>query len=380
MLFLVYNPSFIEVPMRIFRFFVIIPILAISMNCIKLVANLNNSNLAAILGALATTNKAVIVGNNGTLYYSTDGLNWTRTTVTDTTINLNAVVFTGTNWVAVGGNGSSSCKIFYSRDGINWTQSAVTAVCAASSGFLDVATDGTRILAVGDAGGTPLVRISIDGGVTWTTGNCAICTSGIKKILYNGSYFVLASTIATSVGVMISLRGTDGISFTQTGYRIGANTAKTNIVSDFILLPAKTIVAVGNDTQISPPTISGLSTNDATSWTTNATSIFAGNTIPEYPRGLAYNGSRLVAVGDNCRVDFTTNITTLAWSSTALLMNGCTSLNWKGLEFDGNKFIAVGANVAGTSGRIAVSATGGSTDWTIQTLGTNPLNAIAIRP
>ncbi|MEO6975473.1 MAG: hypothetical protein ABI144_06300, partial [Gallionella sp.] len=77
--------------------------------------------------ALSATGTFAAVGQNGAIFTSPDGINWTPQTSPITTTNLNAVAgyaayqnnatTPGLRWVAVGDSGTA----VYSTDGINWT-------------------------------------------------------------------------------------------------------------------------------------------------------------------------------------------------------------------------------------------------------------------
>ena len=82
----------------------------------------NISNLKDIFECVYYDNGIWVAGskNNG-LYYSTDGMTWTRSNNTSNTFNC--VYYDNGIWVA----GSDSNKgLYYSTDGMTWTQSNIT--------------------------------------------------------------------------------------------------------------------------------------------------------------------------------------------------------------------------------------------------------------
>lgn len=344
-------------------------------SCIGLKESPFDSSQGSWLGALITAafspRLLVAVGAQGKAYTSYDGFTWTqRTITTDTTLDFYSVASTGTGLVAVGGNAAGTQAVIYtSGDGITWTQSLVVSG-GATTRFRDVVISGNTIVAVGQTGGGPLARTSTNGAASW-----ASVTTGaglpLLRVTHDGTYFLTAVDGGSPVS---TYRSTDGITFA-----IAANApysgAGTISLGDLFAVGSRTIYA-GTDASKPPVSRSAASSNaGATAWTADSPPIFGGNnTVPEIARGLAYSGSRLVAVGDACRVDFTTNITSLTWSSTALTMSGCTGIAWNGIVWDGSKFIAVG-----NSGRFAVSATGASTDWSQTTSGSANIYGIAQR-
>jgi hypothetical protein len=327
---------------------------------------------ALITALLAPTRTIVAVGAQGKAFTSTDGFTWTaRSITTDTTLDFYSVTNTGSLFVAVGGNAANTqAVIFTSSDGVTWAQS-LSVSGASTTRFFDVAAVSDKIVAVGSAAGsTSLIRTSSNGGISWTTGGG---TAGILgRITHDGSNFMTAQTTGSAIQ---TYRSADGITFAATANRPFSSTGKTNLTGDLFAVGTQIIFAGQDDSAFSPPTRSSYTSNlGASAWTADsgASRIFGANIVPELPRALATNGSRLVAVGDACRVDFTDNISALTWSTSALTISGCSGTAWQGMIHDGSKFIAVGSG-----GKVAVSGSGGSTDWSISTIGSASINGIA---
>jgi len=342
--------------------------------CIKLKASPTDiSTLVTAIFSPQTTHLNIAVGNGGKAYVSADGIVWATVTVTsDTTINLKAVTYTGSNFVAAGGDNVSKCQIFTSGDGVAWTQATVTTPCLSGpSGFYSLASGNGKVVAAGESAASSLVRVSTNNGTTWST---AAGTSGaIGRVIFDGNVFVAGQVTATNVTTYTS---SDGATFTATP-NIPLNGVKTNTLGDLLSPSASRIIYAGNDTSPLPPPTRSASTNNlgASAWTADSVSIFGGNNLTELPRALAYNGTRIEAVGDNCRVDFSNNVTPLSWNASALTMTGCAaSTNWLGMIWDGQKFIAVSS-----TGKIAISPTGANTDWTISSVASQSINALTRR-
>ena len=93
----------------------------------------------------------VAVGQSGTFAYSTDGTNWSSTTPFGSN-NLSGVKYGNGQWLAVGGNGSSSV-VWKSVDGVSWTTytasnftlNALESLAFASNKFLASGTGGSQI-------------------------------------------------------------------------------------------------------------------------------------------------------------------------------------------------------------------------------------------
>lgn len=351
--------------------------------CLRLNSSPFDSSQGGWLGALITallspTRTIVAVGAGGKAYTSTDGFAWTeRTITTNTLLDFYSVTHNGSIYAAVGGNtGNTQAVIFTSADGITWTQS-LSVTGASTTRFYDVAAASGTIVAVGSAAGsTSLIRTSTNGGTTWSTGGG---TTGVQgRITHDGTYFMSAQ--AQPGAAVLTYRSTDGLTFAQTTNPPFTSTGKPAATGDLLAVGSRTIFAGTDDSGTNPPNRSAATSNQgSTAWTgdTAGSRIFgaaATTAFSPIARALAYNGSRLVAVGDACRVDFTSNLTSLTWNTSALTMTGCSGTDWQGMIHDGSKFIAVGSG-----GKVAVSGSGASTDWTITTVGSTNINGIAIR-
>src|SRR5690606_25500006 len=125
----------------------------------------------------------VVVGNNGTILTSPDGVNWTvRSSGVSQT--LNGVAHSGDLWVAVGSSGT----VLTSPDGINWTSRN----SGVSQALRDITYGGGQHVAVGDSG---TVLTSPD-GINWTSRNSGT-TLTLRGIAYGGGMWVAVSDIGT---------------------------------------------------------------------------------------------------------------------------------------------------------------------------------------
>ena len=327
--------------------------------------------LASLFGATPTqTRTYVIVGNQGTILRSQDGLTWTTHSV-PTTNNINAVVWNGTRFVAVGpGSGSGqSARAYHSTDGTTWTEVITGCSGGTSAGnLLSVAASSSRTVAVGQDGAPqPCITYSSDGGLTWLT---ATVPGGAGT--YRGAAYV-ANAFVSQGPSTYTHRGATGTSFTANG-TTPLNAAGT--YSNLFLHTASNRLLVFGD---------GGGKNQASCHSTDGgvsfgacQAIFGGNGAGESPNAMAASTTRIVAVGAafgaQCRLDFTENFSTYAWQSPAIFISAaCPGVALNGIAHDGSKFIAVGAG-----GRIGISPSGSPNDWVFSTLGTQNLNAITV--
>lgn len=135
-----------------------------------------NSGATNILNADAYGNGLwVVVGGEGTILTSTDGLAWTRR-ISGTTSFLNSAVFANDLFVIVGESGT----ILTSTNGASWTRRS-----AGTTDFLyDVTYGNGTFTAVSDTG---TVVTSIN-GVTWTRRSGG--TQGVFGVAYGNGKFV----------------------------------------------------------------------------------------------------------------------------------------------------------------------------------------------
>jgi hypothetical protein len=154
----------------------------------------------------------VAVGPNRTVLTSPDGVEWTpRHVPSDVPSLLLAVAFTGTQFVAVGGDPSgalpSGSAVLTSPDGLAWTRRAAPT----SEALRDVAVGAGRILAVGFAvdGATPTVLASTD-GVAWSARSLPL-VSGASRSLVAATHGPRGFLVADLEGGLFS--SNDGVAW-----------------------------------------------------------------------------------------------------------------------------------------------------------------------
>ena len=268
-----------------------------------------------LTGASLLSTSNVIVGSGGAIYTSIAGAPATVQANPAAPLDLNAIIYGGVAFVAVGATGTA----IYSTDAITWAAKP-TGTLADLYGLATLGTGG--FLAVG-AGGT--LAFSGD-GTSWTlpTSNT---TSNLYAAVYGASKYVVvgdAGTVLTSpdgtnwttvpVGTTNALRGISfGVLSTTTGTGSTATTTTTNY-----------FVAVGDAGTV-------LTSNDAITWTLRTP-------IPSARMNAVAFGGQFVAVGNGGAI-FTSSDGT-AW--TARISNTANDLF--GITRTANGYLAVGAN------------------------------------
>lgn len=223
--------------------------------------------------------------NAANIFISDDGINWSNPTLSGSYPNqyIKTFLWTGTQWLALGGSATSSNTIARSSDGINWTGAGTASLF---TGGLAAATNGRRIVAVGKnsvASGT--LRYSDDGGTTWTACSGATFTAGTTMdwagVATNGLIWVATGYGDTAVNTI--KYSFDGITFSNVA---------TNGFNGFgadVRWNGEIFVAVGSDS--GGNTIK--TSRDGISWTNASSGMFASAGYR-----VRWNGRVFIAGGD----------------------------------------------------------------------------------
>jgi hypothetical protein len=344
--------------------------LGTSVACIDLKSSpldTSQGGLFGFLGLLLRDGGArfVAAAESGSAYVSNNGAEWTRVTiVSDTSKRMMAGVWTGARWVVVGGD-ATTCQIYTSSDAQNWTPAAGV-TCSGLLRSVAVNADGSRVVAVGNlSGGSAVILASQDGGLNWSplTSPSTLSLGGV--VFANSQFMAFQDPAGAGALAAYTSNGTGpfiGIASAPQGG------AKQNSFGAAFALGLRVIHAADDPCCTAPTAQRSVTTldNGASAWTVNSANIFGGNLLNLFPRAMAFNAAapRLVAVGDGCLVDFTGDPASLAWTGTQNVMSGCAGVNWKGLVFDGAKFVAAGTN-GSSQAQFALSATGNPSDWVV---------------
>ncbi len=253
--------------------------------------------------------RMIAVGDVGTIRVSDNhGASWV-TKDSDVSLDLEAVAWTGSRWVAVGGFSTETCMILNSVDGEEWSTTCLLGMpglngvaanptttvvvgennmtahstnlvaWSASSGgsydFADAVWTGVRFVAVGDHG---LVKTSPD-GVTWTPRtNGLTADMYLNSVTWTGSN-VVAAGVDWSTGKPLILTSPEGIDWTAPSMA-----GFPDFHLEAIAWTGSSLVAMGDAGHT-------LTSPDGAAWSHYQ---IAGNI---YVRGLCWDGSHLVAVG-----------------------------------------------------------------------------------
>ncbi|SFE68557.1 Listeria/Bacterioides repeat-containing protein [Paenibacillus algorifonticola] len=260
-----------------------------------------------LYGVVRGPDRFMAVGTNGTLLYSLDGSDgqFTGSIFTGTTVSLNDIVYDGSKYVIVGGNGtiltwgpgnvlgtsnSNTSNILgsvvygggkyvatgqfstvtTSSDGVNWTSQMLTNTGGA---YIYSVTYGNKFVAVGQYG---KIWTSID-GVAWTEQVSNVGYS-LQDVTYsNGQYVAVggAGTILTS---------SDGVTWT-------AQASGTTQGLSGITYGNGRFVAVGSGGTV-------LNSSNGVNWNV----IPSGST--DYLTDIEYGNNTFIIVGDNANLVF----------------------------------------------------------------------------
>lgn len=254
--------------------------------------------------------------------------------------NLNGVVWSGTQFVAVGEAGT----VLTSPNGETWTSRS----SGTANSLLAVAWAGGKFVAVGGNSGTALTSSD---GITWTKQDLSgINLGGLPWILSgvasSGTQFAAVGTVSGFSASEVILTSPDGVTWTARSYMATAHAGLRAIASS-----GTRFVAVGGSGEI-------LSSADGITWTAQSSGTTFGLD------SVVWSGTQFVVGGDGGTV--LTSPDGLTWSSrTSATGNSLSAMAWTGAQF-------VGAGPAGT----LVSSPDGVT-WSLEASGTSDfLNGI----
>ena len=140
-------------------------------------------------------NKFVVVGESSTMLYSLDGITWTTSTLPSNS-SWQGVTSNGKLFVTVGNN-----AVAYSYDGVNWTKGTIP------SGVYTGVTYGNKTFI---AVGTNVCAYSKD-GINWTKGT--MLSGSWRDVAYGNKTFV-------AVGTNICAYSKDGINWTASSFPV----------------------------------------------------------------------------------------------------------------------------------------------------------------
>ena len=238
-------------------------------------------------------NKFIIVSNdtNGGKYfaYSTDGINWTKGTISSTIRKWKSVCYGNGKFVTVAYN---SNYFAYSTDGINWTEGTISStnrdwrsVCYGNDKFVTVARD------------TNYFAYSTD-GINWTESTISDTSRGWQSVCYGNDKFVAVSDSNYFA------YSTDGINWTEGTI--------SSIYRDWqsVCYGNDKFVAVAHDSKYFAYSTDGIN------WTESKIS----NTY-RYCISVCYGNDKFVAVGQSNYFAYNTGIINYHYNQTTNMYN-----------------------------------------------------------
>ena len=289
-----------------------------------------------LLSIAASGTQRVIVGSEGTILTSLNGIDWLSQNSGRPNL-LSSVTWTGTQWIAVGNSDlltgykksvlSKQQDFFYgiltSPDGITWA-SPWTGL--GNTNFSSVC---SKLVVVGNA----TVMTSPNDGVNWQSRFFSGLTSYyLKSVIWTGSQLVAVGYKATGTtsdlppkaGIFTS---SDGVGWTQ------RNADTTRMLLNSVAWTGSRLVATGyrvlGDTTESRSGVV-LTSSDGISWTSKNVALASRM------KSIIWTGQQLVAVGDSGTILTSSN--GIDWTQ----KNPGVSTHLRAVAWDGSKIIVVG--------------------------------------
>lgn len=256
----------------------------------------------------------IAVGDSGTILTSPDGISWTQRTAGISNA-LWGAVWSGTQFVVVGEYGT----IFTSSDGIIWTQKDPG---IPDSNLYDISWSGTQFVAVGGEfrfSGNPaynnaLILTSPD-GITWTKRTSGLTDRKLYGISWSGTQFIAVSGSDVQPADTVVLSSSDGINWIQRIIVAGTPYTLFDVAwtgSQFVVVGTGSVV---------------FTSSDGINWVSRSTPA-----VINY--GVTWSGNFLAAVGWS----ITTSPDGITWSS----RTSGTGNNLWGITWADNQYVAVG--------------------------------------
>lgn len=279
----------------------------------------------------------VAVGVTGTVVTSPDGTTWTDRTATAgvSGANLNEVNFFGGKFYAVGTNTAFENTAANIVAGVAWTTRGANLVGVVLGG---IATNGTRLLMCGSAGG---IATSED-GITFTsrTGNAA----QLNGAAFGGGTYVVVGNAINGSGLIATVNPTT-FEYQRRSPVFGANN-----IFDVIRSGSRFIIAAATNRM-------GYSDDNGVTWVSVEPQV---NVATDF-LSLATDGVTVVSVGQGGRLIVSANNGT-TWSAYNAATTVGTTQQQNGVSWANGLFVSVG-----NGGTISTSPTGAIGSWTLRT-------------
>ena len=273
--------------------------------------SLNVTSNIGVIG-YSTSNETVdgfvtVAYNSNYFAYSTDGITWTESTISDTSRYWQSVCYGNGKFVAV----ASSTNIFaYSTDGITWTEGMIS---DAARSWESICYGNGKFVAVG---GSDYFVYSTD-GMNWTEGTISGTDIWWYSVCYGNDKFV-------AVGFdNYFAYSTDGITWTEGTISSSSRCWKS--------------VCYGNDkfVTITKDYHYFAYSTDGITWTEESIS----NTSRSW-WSVCYGNDKFVTVAYNSNI-FAYSMDGITWTETS---NGLTNRSWTFVCYGNGKYIAIANN------------------------------------
>lgn len=259
----------------------------------------------------------VLVGYQGQLATSTDGITWTSRTSSFGTSTIYSVVYGNGTWVAVAEGG----QIRTSTDAITWTSRTSNA----TNTFYKVGFGNSLFVAVGGPAGGNQIRSSTD-GITWTTRTVTYALPW-TKLAYGAGRWVVAGSNASSTS-------TDGITWGATSSTAFAGST----LSDLVFVNNRFLASSSSWNNLKTST-------DGVTWTFTASfGVTSGGTLS----AIMYGNSQYVVMQGTTNAlpgyaNASTDLVTWTTTQASPLTTNTTSFK-NGLYVNGNYFAVFNPN------------------------------------
>ena len=246
----------------------------------------NGTSSVSIKGIAYGDNKWIAVGERGKMATSPNVISsssWTEiTSPFAATTSINTVLYAGTIWIVGGDNGS----MYYSSDGTTWT--LVSGNPFGTSAVQSIAYNSGKWIAVGANGkmftsttGTTWTSVNVTSLFTYTYGSSSTVQT-IKTVAYANNKWIAA---ANAGGLMAT--SFDGSSWTA------ATGLSNSIIQSVAYGNSKWIAALGGGR-------TAISTDNGSNWVVIPNTIFSSDAI----NGIAFANNKWVAVGAGAKVAY----------------------------------------------------------------------------
>jgi hypothetical protein len=307
----------------------------------------------------------VAVGDNNTLLYSNDGLNWSLGDLPPgLTCNLKSVAFAFGQFFAGGSTQSGSGVLLGSMDGVSWSD--------ITNEFLSTAQEksaGFPALASGIAGGKEVLAAAVKRPGSWGD---AIALSGNGSVWKSSGYSYSSERFFVdsngSISLLYSYSNGEYAAWSKVSADSSGYPSLSSWSSEMTLSRALVSHAVGNSTYVGVGPQRKLAYYAKSSWSVSPAYV-SSPAICDYT-GVAFGRDTFVAVGTSGAVVLSYDLGR-SWRRASV--SGLQSVNLNGIRYVGDLFIAYGG------GRIITGQPLSKREWSTADVpsGAKPVTSLA---